>query len=275
MPTLETASGGIFYELIDLTPPWVEAPETVLMHHGIGTTGAIWSPWLPALIGRYRILSFDLRGFGRSRAAAAGFAWSLDAMLDDALALADAAGIGRFHLVGESAGGTVALHAAANRPERLLSATGVSCTHRGGPIRPVREAWSEIERSGLGPWSTGMMAKRFHAGALSPAMHAWFERAQAAGDAAAVLAVAELLVATDLTEALPGVAIPVLLLAPDGSPFVGPHITTEMHRLIPGAELQVFAHARHGLALSHGRACADRLVDFLARHTARGDRPCC
>jgi 3-oxoadipate enol-lactonase len=265
MTMLETGTGAIHYELIELTPPWVEAPECVLLHHGIGTSADIWAGWLPVLTPRYRILRFDLRGFGRSRAAAQGFAWSLDAMLDDALAVADTAGIGRFHLVGESAGGTLALHAAASRPERLLSATGVSCTHRGGPIRRVREAWSEIEETGLAAWSKGMMAKRFHDGAVEPAAHAWFEREQAAGDPQAVLDVAQLLVDTDLSEALPKIRVPVLLLAPDGSPFVGPHITTEMHQMIPGAELQIFAHARHGLALSHGRECAERLCRFLAR----------
>ena len=265
MPNLETRDGPIHYRLIDLTPPWVEAPETVLFHHGIGTTGDIWAQWLPALSDRYRLLRFDLRGFGASKAAARGFGWTLDAMYEDALAVADAAGVARFHMVGESAGGTVALYAAATRPERLLSVCAVSCTHRGGPIRPVRAAWDEIGHTGLAAWSAEMMPKRFHAGAVPPEAYAWFEREQAAGDPQAVLAVAQLLVDTDLSEALRGVRLPVLLLAPDGSPFVGAHITAEMQQLIPGAELQVFAHARHGLALSHGRECAEAYRDFLAR----------
>jgi len=38
-----------------------------------------------------------------------------------------------------------------------------------------------------------------------------------------------------------------------------------MRTAIPGAELQVFAHSKHGLPLSHGRACAEMLAAFLAR----------
>jgi len=41
-----------------------------------------------------------------------------------------------------------------------------------------------------------------------------------------------------------------------------------MRTAIPGAELQVFAHSRHGLPLSHGRACAEMLAAFLKRATA-------
>jgi pimeloyl-ACP methyl ester carboxylesterase len=34
---------------------------------------------------------------------------------------------------------------------------------------------------------------------------------------------------------------------------------------IADAELQVFAHAKHGLPLSHGARCARVVRDFLAR----------
>ncbi len=36
-----------------------------------------------------------------------------------------------------------------------------------------------------------------------------------------------------------------------------------MRTVIPGAELQVFGHAKQGLPLSHGSECAQVLGDFL------------
>ena len=68
-----------------------------------------WAGWLPRLIDRYRIVLWDMRGSGRS--VQAGFDWSLGLLVSDVLAVADAAGVGRFHLVGESIGGTIALAA--------------------------------------------------------------------------------------------------------------------------------------------------------------------
>jgi hypothetical protein len=40
-----------------------------------------------------------------------------------------------------------------------------------------------------------------------------------------------------------------------------------MRAAIPGAELKVFPHSRHGLPLSHGRACAQVMAEFLDRHS--------
>jgi len=43
-----------------------------------------------------------------------------------------------------------------------------------------------------------------------------------------------------------------------------------MHALIVGSELQVFAHSKHGLPLSHGEGCARVLIEFLERRCGRG-----
>ena len=47
--------------------------------------------------------------------------------------------------------------------------------------------------------------------------------------------------------------------------MVPPEIAADIQRLVPGAELMVFESARHGLACSHGRACAEALRDFLVQ----------
>ena len=88
MAMADTAQGRLYYEVIDLTPPWVRAPETILFHHGIGTTGDIWRDWLAALVGRYRIVLLDVRGCGRSEPPAEDHVWSLDNVVADALAVA-------------------------------------------------------------------------------------------------------------------------------------------------------------------------------------------
>jgi 3-oxoadipate enol-lactonase len=57
----------------------------------------------------------------------------------------------------------------------------------------------------------------------------------------------------------------VLLLHPDGSPFIPLSVVTGLHERLPDAELQVFAHAKHDLPFSHGRECAATLRRFLER----------
>jgi pimeloyl-ACP methyl ester carboxylesterase len=71
------------------------------------------------------------------------------------------------------------------------------------------------------------------------------------------------LVGTDLTPQLGSLRIPVLLLHPDGSPFIPVPMAVELQRLLPNARLRVFEHARHGLPFSHADECAQALRAFL------------
>ncbi len=266
MPYLESPDGRLYYEVIDITAPWVENPQTILFHHGISTTGGIWSEWLPQLVDRYRIVRFDTRGFGRSAVPDVGFAWSMDGLVADALAVAAAAGVERFHCVGESIGGTVAIALAARHPDRLLSLTVSNGAHRGTAVRNVRGQWDHrIAADGQEAWANEMMGLRFFPDALSDEKFRWFEREHATCSAHVALGLANLLLETDLAPEAGGIRMPVLLLSPDASPFIPPSVMCDLHAGLPDAELQVFAHSRHGLPLSHGRECGMALRRFLDR----------
>lgn len=256
----------VAWDSVDLTPPWREPAGTILFHHGVGTTRHIWGDWLPALADRYRLVRFDTRGFGESAAAAPrDGGWSLDLLADDVLAVGDAAGGGRFHLVGESLGGTVGMYLATRNPDRLASLTTCSASHRGASIQRVRE-WREfVGTRGMAAWSAVMMEHRFAPGAIDAARHAWFEREQAKCSPDVTLDLADMLIGADLTSRLPSIRVPMLILAPGASPFVPLPVAREIHQLVPGSEIQVFAGVQHGLAFSHGRECAMALAAFLAR----------
>jgi pimeloyl-ACP methyl ester carboxylesterase len=100
MPLAQTRHGALHYETLDHTVAWQSPGLPVLFHHGIGSSAALWRGWTPALIDRYPLASFDMRGCGRSHIPGAGFEWSLDRMVEDLFAVADAAVIAVFLLVG-------------------------------------------------------------------------------------------------------------------------------------------------------------------------------
>ena len=261
---VERAGGAIAFEVVDHVPPWLAPARTVLFHHGLGTRSACWDGWTPTLAGRHRLVRFDMRGHGASPLPA-GFRWSLAALVADLLAVADAAGAERFHLVGESTGGTVALAVAARHPERVLSVTVSNGAHRGGSIRNL-EPWRRIIREeGMAAWSAHMMGQRFFEGALTGGMRRWYETRQADSDPDAILGATAMLVAVDLLPELERVTCPVLLLHPDSSPFIPVETMAELKRALPDARLQVFAHARHGLPFSHAAECAAAVAEFIDR----------
>lgn len=264
MPWLEREPGSLYYEVTDLTPPWIENPGTVVFCHGVSTTHGIWSTWLPVLADQYRLVRFDTRGFGRSTVPGAGFSWTMELLIEDVLAVARAAGAETFHLVGESLGGTVALALAISHGDSLNSLTVCSAAHRGGSIQRAGGWRAYVEQHGMEAWSHMMMSLRFHDD-VPAAVAKWFHREQAAASADSTLDLADLLLGTDLTPMLPRIATPTLILAPNASPFISVEMFLAMHRHIPHSELQVFADARHGLVCSHGAACAQTLKQFLAR----------
>ena len=267
MPLATTSNGDLHYEVVDQAMPWARRREAILFHHGIGASADIWAGWFPALIDAHRLVSFDMRGYGRSHIPAADFAWSLDLLIDDLFAVADGAGLQRFHLVGESIGGTVALAAALARPERIATLTVSNGAHLGASIQRA-EAWRrQLDEGGVRTWSDAFMRDRFHDDALSPERRAWFAGQQEKWPRDSILNALRVLLGTDLSSRLKDVRCPTLLLHPDGSPFIPVPVMAELHRLLPDAELNVIGHSRHGLPYSHAALCASLVRAFLDSRT--------
>ena len=267
MPFIETDDGARLRWLVDdLTPPWVAEPPTILLHHGIGSTAEIWWRWLPELATRWRIVRFDARGLGRSRLPPGGPVPTIGRMTADVMAVAAAAGVERFHLVGDSMGGTVALHAAAHRPDAVLSVMAISAAWRGGRIERAGEWARHIEAHGMAGWSDLMMRERFGYGALEDDEEAWIRALQAAEDPAGVVAATAMLLASDIAADLPRIACPALLVYPDDSPFIRLSTLPDLQACWPGIEPEVIPSARHSIASSHALALSRRLGAFLDGH---------
>jgi aminoacrylate hydrolase len=106
-------AAGLYYE--EHGP--VGAPALILSS-GLGGSAAYWKPNIRALAGPYRIIAYDHRGTGRSDRALPGSV-TVDDFADDILAMMDALGIERAHLVGHAAGGIAGLALALKAPARL------------------------------------------------------------------------------------------------------------------------------------------------------------
>lgn len=116
--------------------------EDLVLVHGLGANQGFWSlRLLLPLSRRFRVTNYDLRGHGRSAAPPSGY--TTRDMALDLLALLEHLGIERAHLVGHSFGGTVVLHAAVLRPDRIASLTVLDSRIR--PLQPLQRLrdWPE------------------------------------------------------------------------------------------------------------------------------------
>lgn len=94
--------------------------EPVIFLHGHSFDRRQWQPQVRDFERRYRVIRYDLRGYGRSSQPEEGVDF-LHA--DDLRQFMDARGIQRAHLVGLSLGGFVVTDFIARYPDRALSAT--------------------------------------------------------------------------------------------------------------------------------------------------------
>jgi len=102
----------------------------IVFAHGAGGNAAIWYQQVPHFAGRYRVVTFDHRGFGRSTTPADQL--SSDAFAADLLAILDDAAIDRAVIVAQSMGGWTAVSTALAAPERVA---GVVLANTPGPAR--------------------------------------------------------------------------------------------------------------------------------------------
>ncbi|HEY7743585.1 MAG TPA: alpha/beta fold hydrolase [Burkholderiales bacterium] len=111
-----TGSDGVrlAYAVSGTGPPLLRAPHwiTHLEHDD-----AVWGHLLEALGRRFTLVRFDQRGCGLSDRGAPEI--SFEAWVRDVESVADAAGLGRFALLGVSQGASIAVAYAARHPERV------------------------------------------------------------------------------------------------------------------------------------------------------------
>jgi len=96
-----------------------EGPPITLLH-GFTQSGRSWREVISKMPAGWKWIVPDLRGHGETQTRQ-GSPCSMDACMEDLLALWDALGVERTHLAGYSMGGRLALHVAARRPDRVLS----------------------------------------------------------------------------------------------------------------------------------------------------------
>jgi pimeloyl-ACP methyl ester carboxylesterase len=104
--------------------------EPVLLLHGFPQSSYEWRSQLGALGGAgYRAVAPDQRGYSPRARPVGVDHYRAEQLVGDVIAMADALGFDRFHMVGHDWGAAVAWHVAGRHPERLRTLTPVSVPH--------------------------------------------------------------------------------------------------------------------------------------------------
>jgi pimeloyl-ACP methyl ester carboxylesterase len=103
--------------------------EPILLLHGFPESHRTWRHQLRDLARDHFVIAPDQRGFAGSDKPAEVEAYESDRIVEDAIALAAALGVGRFTLVGHDWGGAIAWLAALQHPDRVRRLVIVNAPH--------------------------------------------------------------------------------------------------------------------------------------------------
>lgn len=137
-----------------LTAP-TPSPQVLVFIHGWLLSRSYWQPLIELLSPDYQCLSYDLRGFGQSQVSvqsrspetsveSSPWQYTPAAYAEDLRVLLEKLDITNAWLIGHSLGGSIALWAADQMPERVQ---GVVCVNAGGGIY-LKEAFERFRSAG-------------------------------------------------------------------------------------------------------------------------------
>lgn len=117
------------YDIHGLTSP--DAP-TILLSSGLGGSGAYWAPQIPALSERFRVITYDHRGCGKTGGTVPEVG-GISAMADDVLEIVETLKLKSFHFMGHALGGLIGLDLALRRPELIESLVLINAWSKADP----------------------------------------------------------------------------------------------------------------------------------------------
>ena len=235
----------------------------------------IFGPFYRRLGARARIVHFDQRGSSRSTRDVND--WSVNAMVADMLAVADAAGLDRFFLFGPSQGGAFALAFAARYPERVrgIIARGTFATGWKLLGDKAQQRRYEMSRTMISEgWNASNPEyRRFFTSLLipdaPPEIAREMDRTQARAVTAEVqLANVELQSCLDIRDVLDQVKCPVLLMHSSGDLAVPVERAVELASALTNCDLQILEGDNHiPVPGTHGYSqFMDAIDTFLNLH---------
>lgn len=246
-----------------------ESAPPVLLVMGLAYPAAMWFRLVPALAERFRVIRVDNRGAGET-GDVAGAPYSVETMAGDCLAVLDAAGVERAHVVGISMGGLIAQELALTAPERVTSLC-LMATHPGiahAVMNP--EALALLSgRAEMTPQEAAEASIPFNYAPETPRERIeedWAVRFPLACSLAGYTAQVQGTIPWTRWDDLPSISTPTLVLHGEQDALVPPDNGRNLAERIPGAEHVTVPGANHVLMTDQPEQVAKELLGWLDRH---------
>jgi 3-oxoadipate enol-lactonase len=250
--------------------------EPLVLVHSLGANQAMWRDQVPAFATRYRVLTYDICGFGGTAGPVEG-EYSVALFAQDLYQLIKELGLTPALLVGHGLGAQVALELAMRRPEAVKglvlsgSAAGVAPTPTA--VERRQRALALLEANEVAQVALETATASFSPGfaAAHPDRFAGFVEIERANDPAQVASVLRAVLGPRSAWGLHRLACPVLVLAGEADAFVPREAAEAAAAAIPGARF-VALPGGHMTPIEAPDAFNAAVLEFLG-HVVGGTLP--
>ena len=260
MPFIRARGLAVHYQLEgDARAP------VVMLSNSLGTNLNLWDAQLPALLPKFRVLRYDMRGHGLTDVGP-DEAYTIDGLADDALALLDALSLDRVHFCGLSIGGVVGQRLGAKAGKRFRSLTLCNTAMRIGVPKTYQDRIETVRKGGMASVVEAVLQRWFTPGFIQahPEIIAGYRnivlRTPAAGYIGCCFAIRD----ADLTSESPAIAVPTLVVTADQDQATPPESGRALAQAVKGARLVELKNAGHISAVEQPAALNAALAGFLA-----------
>ena len=253
----------------------------VIFIHGYGAKKEMWKPQVVDISKKFQVITFDIRGTGKSDRA--NIPYTMKMLAEDVKGLMHFIGIEKVHLIGRSFGGMIAQNFTLQYPEKVeklvLIATNFGRTDPDWVEIPKKGRLEEIEMIKQNPLKAFKQKSRW-------VFHIKFRKEMEANPSKNffdifsmkdlvkestinpsrpqdIINQAEAMKTHYTLERLHEIKNETLLIAASHDRQTPVSVMTEMHRRIPNSELKVINEAGHFMTLSRASEVNEIILNFL------------
>jgi len=239
----------------------------IVLIHGFPFSHEMWDPQIPLLGNNFRVITYDLRGHGKSGVGDGQY--MLEFFVDDLIGLLDHLKIEKAVLCGLSMGGYIALRAVERNPGRVLALILADTQARADSTEAkLRRAAAikSVKANGVNAYAENFVKAVFAPQSFTRKSDAVekikriIQSNSSLGICGALLALAS---RTDTTESLSVIKVPTLILVGEHDTVTPPSASQEVHSRIPNSEIHVIPNAGHMSNLENTDEFNRHIMNFL------------
>lgn len=243
---------------------------TIVFGHGLLFSAWMFHHQVESLRHRYRCVTIDWRGQGRSPATDSGY--SMDALYEDAVALIEHLSVGAVHWVGLSMGGFVGMRLAARRPDLVASLTLLNTSaDRETPKNVILDEGLAliVRAAGIGPVRRQVLDTMFGPSFLasprsSESIDNWMRQLGDTGRAGVASAIHGVVARKSVAAELPAITAPTLVVSGAHDKPTPPRRGRAIASAISGARFVLLDDCGHSSTLEQPDAVTRLIEEFVA-----------